>query len=111
MKVFVKTIPILAILGACDPTEVDSVDPVEFRANPEALYLTQYDAQIDLVTFAKMVVQCDGLEKLQLAVTWSAYEPNPGQPERVVGFGFSVMSKGPLYACYKDMMLDMGAHP
>ena len=109
MNKILQSLPLLALLG-CDPVYQEA-ERVEFRGDPQALYLTQYEANIDLAAFAKMVMHCDGLEKLKLAVTWSAYTPNAGQPDRVMGFGFSVLSKGPLADCYEQLMLDLGAHP
>lgn len=114
MNKLIKSLPILGLL-ACDPVyqEAEQVDPVSFRGAPEVLYLTQNEAQIDLFAFAKMVVHCDGIEKVKLAVTWSAYDlenPTVGGP-RVLGFGFSTMAHDPLIDCYEQMMLDMGAHP
>lgn len=104
---------------ACDDAGTDQdqgshdADRVDFRANPEVLYLTQYEASISLESFSKMVLECDNLEKVQLAVTWTGYAPtNPtGGGPRVLGFGFSTMAHTPLIDCYKDLMLEMGAHP
>jgi hypothetical protein len=105
--------PILAALAlACDPSPVvDPVDPVSFRANPEVLYLSQYEADIDLQAFAKMVTSCDGIEKVKLAVTWTAYAPEGAGGPRVLGLGFSTKAHDPLIDCYEQLMLDMGAHP
>lgn len=110
-----KTLPLLALalgLGlACDPPQTD--DAVEFRGAPEVLYLTQNDAEIDLQGFAKMVLNCDGIEKVDLAVTWTAYPPEDptGAGPRVLGFGFSTKAHDPLIDCYEDLMLGLGAHP
>lgn len=112
MNKLFKALPLLALLSACDPV-AQEVGPVEFRGQPEVLYLTQYEADIDLVGFAKMVASCDGIEKVKLAATWTAYpQENPtGAGPRVLGFGFSTMAHEALIGCYETMMLDLGAHP
>lgn len=111
MSKLFKALPLLALLSACDP--VAQVDRIEFRGQPEVLYLTQFEADIDLQAFAKMVTSCDGIEKVKLAVTWTAYAPQDptGGGPRVLGFGFSTMAHDPLIDCYEQMMLDLGAHP
>lgn len=111
MRKFLTLIPVLALALACDP--VQAPGDIEFRANPEVLYLTQFDADIDLAAFSKMVTSCDGIEKVKLAVTWTAYAPTDptGSGPRVLGLGFSTKAHDPLIDCYEQLMLDMGAHP
>ena len=111
MSKLFKALPLLALLAACDP--VAQVDPIEFSGQPEVLYLTQYEADIDLIGFAKMVASCDGIEKVKLAATWTAYpQENPFVAgPRVLGFGFSTMARDALIDCYETLMLDLGAHP
>ena len=111
MNKFIYSIP-LALALACDPAAQEP-EQVEFRGNPEVLYLTQYEADIDLIGFAKMVASCDGIEKVKLAATWTAYpQENPFVAgPRVLGFGFSTMAHDALIDCYETLMLDLGAHP
>jgi len=109
MRKFLTLIPVLALALACDP--VQAPGDIEFRANPEVLYLTQIDADIDLQAFSKMVTSCDGIEKVKLAVTWTAYAPEGAGGPRVLGLGFSTKAHDPLIDCYEQLMLDMGAHP
>jgi hypothetical protein len=104
----------LAQTLACDQQVDEPVDePVAFRGMPEVLYLTQHEAEVDLQAFAKMVVACNGIEKVKLATTWSAYpwEDPTNSGTRVLGFGFSTMAHDALIECYEDLMLEMGAHP
>ena len=110
-SMFAVIVLAFATAVACD---VDSGGAaVEFRGAPEVLYLTQYEADVDLQTFAKMVLACDGIEKVHLATTWSAYpwEDPTNLGTRVLGFGFSTMAHDALIGCYDDLMLELGAHP
>lgn len=80
---------------------------------PEALYLTQYDVNppLRIADFSALVLECDNIEKVELAVTFSTYLPENSQTgKRVLGLGFSTMAGDPLIDCYRTRMLKMGAH-
>lgn len=102
-------IPILALL-ACDTAQ--ECPQAEFRVGePEVLYLSQNDADVDLWKFAKMVQACAAVEDLELAVTWTAYPPEQSGGGRVLGFGFSAFASDPIITCYEELMIKLGASP
>lgn len=96
------------LLSACDQQE----DELAFRVGePEVLYLSQNDAEIDLWQFAKMVQACAKIEDLKLAVTWTAYPPEVSGGGRVLGFGFSAFAGDAVIECYEDLLIKLGASP
>ena len=103
---------LLTCILACGVLACDTPVEENFRLGPEVLYLTQNEAQIDLVKFSEIVLKCKGIEKSELALTFTAHPPlNPKDKTRVLGLGFSTMATDKLIDCYRDQMLELGAHP
>lgn len=99
---------LIGCLLACDPTPIN--EDTQFRDLSEVLYLDSYDSEIGLSEFAEIVKLCNDIEKPELNLTFSAYDPG-SKNFKVLGLGFSTMASEKLVDCYRQQMLDLGAHP
>jgi len=111
MKRVLYTALLLLLGEACD-SQNQVEDELEFRVGePEVLYLSQNDAEVDLWGFAKIVQACADVQDLDVAITWTAYPPEQSGGGRVLGFGFSAFANDPVLECYEELMLKLGASP
>lgn|SRR5574338_45993 len=78
----------------------------------DSWYINQNMTKISLQTFAKMVLACEGLQKVDLAVTYTRYhKPITSSKTQVIGLGFSANVEDPMAQCYQDMIISMGGKP
>lgn len=93
------------LLGLC------ACNPAQAGENYNAWYLNQNIVKIDIEQFAKIVLACDGIENVDLAVTYTRYFKPSASKVQVIGLGFSTSAHDPLADCYQEMILKMGGVP
>lgn len=105
-----KYIPAFLLFLLCAVLLAVSCEPAaKAGENYDAWYIDQNIAQVDIETFAKMVSACDGIEKTDLAVTYTRYhKPLGGSKTQVIGLGFSYSAGDKLAQCYQDLIIAMG---
>jgi hypothetical protein len=98
-------------LAACD-APADCPAGVELREQgpPSAAYITSWFGEpIHASEFADAVIACADVEDPAWLLTLSAYQPEAGQPERVVGLGGSAFVGEAFWACLNKHWLANGA--
>lgn len=94
---------ILCMLLGCDAPNSDFV---EREAPDEVLVGEQLVSVLD---FAGLVEACDGVEDVKLTISLTSYPL--GAEHRVIGLGISTMATLPLYECWREQLLKLGATP